>query len=103
LFIQANIRMTFGFDARRRDFSVFSVAFLCLLRFPSSIGENPCQSVDSIAENAEEQGKDAEGADAQRGAEIFLCFLWLFCAFCVFLPQSVGKNALYGHPSPIFT
>jgi len=40
----------------------------------------------SVEESAEEQGKDAEEAEAQRSAEKFLCF---FCAFCGFFLQSV--------------
>jgi len=42
-----------------------------------------------VDDGAKEQGKDAEKAEAQRSAEKFLCFLWPFCAFCVFLSQSV--------------
>jgi len=42
-----------------------------------------------MGEDAREQGKDAEEAEAQRSAEELLCFLWLFCAFCGFFLQSV--------------
>jgi len=46
-----------------------------------------------VKEDAKEQGKDAEEAEAQRSAEKPLCLLWFFCALCVFFPQSVDEDA----------
>jgi len=43
-----------------------------------------------VGEGAKEQGRDAEEIEAQRSAEKFLCFLWFFCALCVF--SSIGEN-----------
>jgi len=45
-----------------------------------------------VGEDAKEQGKDAEEAEAQRNAEKLLCFLWRFCAFCVFQSVKICVN-----------
>jgi len=62
---------------RRREISVFSVVFPCLLWFLLSIGENLCQSVDFFLRNlrflsevgeSAKGDKDTERAEAQRSA-----------------------------------